>query len=377
MSECVTVMAMKQALLYSVTLAVLCHILLPGQVMGADAAYPVSRYAETPVTSDGMHVVEGTATAPKWAWHARQNVRYQFDFALADRASQYVLDQVFGVGLPLRLELALSFPIGWTVGSKTPAAADEAPRHLAGMAVDGGGIGDLKPMLLFSAFRSEETGLGLLFGVEVGIPTGQNDRVMGEGGVSVDGLMTLALEVLGNRLAFNLAYRYRPEHRLCDDDGLVFEQDDDLVWRVGLRVPQKNDVAWAVEAEGAIDVLTGDGGWPEGPSRGVWLGAGLDFPLGRLHRLGLNIGAGLTGEVTPSFTFGFTLTWNPVLPDEDKDGVSGTSDECPLLKEDHDGFEDDDGCPDLDNDTDGFPDDEDKCPLEPGDDFSDDGCPSE
>ena len=35
------------------------------------------------------------------------------------------------------------------------------------------------------------------------------------------------------------------------------------------------------------------------------------------------------------------------MPDEDRDGIRRTSDRCPSLKEDLDGFEDTDGCPDL------------------------------
>jgi hypothetical protein len=179
--------------------------------------------------------------------------------------------------------------------------------------------------------------------------------------------------VFGSRLALNLVYRYRPEH-VSYIDGDRFEQDDDIVWRVGIRIPKKKDVAWSIEAEGALGILT-DEGWPKARSRPVWLGGGLDFPLGRLHRLGLNLGFGLNGEAAPRLTFGIYLAWQPVLPDEDKDGVTGSADKCQLLKEDWDGFEDDDGCPDLDNDQDSFPDDEDKCPMEPGDDFSEDGCP--
>ena len=335
--------------------------------------FTVSRYGEPPVTPDGAHIIEGTATAPKWAWHARQNLRYQFDFALAHRGSQILLDQIFGLGLPGRLEAALSLPIGWTIGSKAPGVD---PRPLDGMAEDGPGIGDLKPMLLFSAYESQESGLGLLFGAKLGVPTGYHNRLMGEGGFSMDAFTALAVEVFGSRLAVNLLYRLRPEHRFDDGDD-AFEQDDDVVWRVGLRIPQKNDAAWAIEAEGAIGVLTDEGPWASARSRGVLLSAGLDFPLGRLHRLGLNIGAGLTGEAPPSFTVGATLMWQPVLPDEDRDGVTGAADECALLKEDWDGFQDDDGCPDLDNDRDGWPDDEDKCPLTPCDDFSEDGCPSE
>ena len=106
----------------------------------------------------------------------------------------------------------------------------------------------------------------------------------------------------------------------------------------------------------------------------MWLGAGVDFPLGRAYRLGLFAGFGLAGEAAPLFTAGMRFQLNPVLPDEDRDGVGGIADDCPLLKEDRDGFEDRDGCPDLDNDHDGFPDDEDACPIDPAGDFSDDGC---
>jgi hypothetical protein len=87
------------------------------------------------------------------------------------------------------------------------------------------------------------------------------------------------------------------------------------------------------------------------------------------------LGFGVVGEAAPLFSSGLRFIWNPVLPDEDRDGVGGVADECPLLAEDRDGFEDSDGCPDTDNDQDGFPDDEDACPVDPAtDDFSDDGC---
>jgi OOP family OmpA-OmpF porin len=70
----------------------------------------------------------------------------------------------------------------------------------------------------------------------------------------------------------------------------------------------------------------------------------------------------------------------PPPPDEDpdKDGISGTADQCPNDPEDADGFQDDDGCPDGDNDGDGIADGSDQCPgdAEDVDSFKDeDGCP--
>jgi outer membrane protein OmpA-like peptidoglycan-associated protein len=73
------------------------------------------------------------------------------------------------------------------------------------------------------------------------------------------------------------------------------------------------------------------------------------------------------------------ISFSPFIDtDSDKDGVKNKYDECSDLKEDIDGFEDDDGCPDLDNDQDGISDELDICPDEPEDidGFEDlDGCP--
>ncbi len=70
-------------------------------------------------------------------------------------------------------------------------------------------------------------------------------------------------------------------------------------------------------------------------------------------------------------------SWGPTA-DTDGDGIPDRLDQCPILPEDHDGFEDEDGCPDPDNDGDGILDAEDRCPneAEDMDGFEDeDGCP--
>ncbi len=67
-------------------------------------------------------------------------------------------------------------------------------------------------------------------------------------------------------------------------------------------------------------------------------------------------------------------------PDNDRDGIFDGDDACPVDAEDSDGFEDEDGCPDTDNDGDGVVDALDQCPNEPevinGND-DEDGCPDE
>ena len=348
-------------------------ILHSGLAVAQDPRWTVPRFSEPPLAPDGGHVIEGTTTAPLWAWHASTGLRWQYDVGLADRASQARADLVFGLGFPLDLEIAVGFPVGWTVGSKEKAGVEPGPRPLEGMSKDGFGIGDLKVALLWSIRSAGEGGLGVLLGFTGLVPTGDHEKLMGEGAFTAEPFAAFAFQVFGMRLSFNLVYRLRPQHVAIIGDRR-FEQDDDIVWRLALRVPQENDVVWSLESEGAVGILTDDGPWPKRESRPVWLGGGADFPLDRLHRLGMFAGFSPVGEAAPDFSLGIRLTWLPALPDEDGDGVNGASDECPLLKEDTDGFEDGDGCPDYDNDKDGIPDDEDECPDKPGGDFSQNGC---
>jgi len=345
----------------------------PAQAEWRETPWPVTRLAEPPATWDGRHVVEGTSVAEPWGWHARLDASYRYGIALADSASQLRGRAALGVGLPASLGAAISIPFGYTIGSLVYDSDTDLTGRMEGMCCDGGGMGDLQLTFLYSIFDASEGGLGLLFGVKGTVPTGNHDRLLGEGGFTAEPFGVLAFQLLGSRIAFNIAYRARPEHRAFDGEG-IFEQDDDLIWRFGIRIPRKHDVAWSIEAEGALGVLT-DEGWPSSRSRPVWAGGGVDFPLSRLNRLGLLVGAGIVGETAPRVTFGLSFTWLPTLPDEDDDGVAGGADECPLLVEDLDGYEDEDGCPDLDNDRDGFPDDEDQCPQKPAtDDYSEDGC---
>ncbi len=68
----------------------------------------------------------------------------------------------------------------------------------------------------------------------------------------------------------------------------------------------------------------------------------------------------------------------PPTADEDGDRIANATDNCPMVAEDVDGFEDTDGCPDVDNDRDRIADTDDRCPNEGeiynGTDDTD-GCP--
>jgi hypothetical protein len=121
--------------------------------------------------------------------------------------------------------------------------------------------------------------------------------------------------------------------------------------------------------------------------------AGVHVQLDPLLQLGAAVGRGVVdGPGSPAFRAVLTLSYSPRLgmpplpprrvftpgEDSDHDGIPDSSDRCPTMAEDKDGFEDDDGCPDPDNDGDGIPDAQDKCPNAPEDKdgFEDsDGCP--
>jgi hypothetical protein len=364
---------MKLSLKYFVSILI-ALLAFSNKTVLADGAprWTISRFMEPPMAWDGSQVVEGTATAAPWSWHARVSLCSLYGIGLAERSSQTRGNIGFGLGLPWRIEGALAMPVGYTIGLRENSAADGGSR-LNGMGDDGPAVGDLSGALLWSAFDSVDGGFGLLFGLKGTVPTGDHERLMGEGGFTAEPFGVIAFQLLGSRLSLNLGYRIRPEHIAPEREGR-FEQNDDLFWRAGIRIPRKFDIAWSIEAEGAIGMATKEGPWPGVDSRPVWIGAGVDFPASRLNRFGIVIGAGVAGEAAPKFSFGLSYSWLPVLPDEDADGVGGSADRCPLLKEDLDNFEDGDGCPDSDNDRDGFPDDEDRCPTTPAGGFSEDGC---
>mgnify|MGYP006303584779 CR=1 FL=1 len=315
---------------------------------------------EAPHTFGGGHLVESASVIKPFKWHTRACARWMVPAGAARRANQFRLDMGVAIGLPGRLELGLGLPLGITTGNPE------------GLGLSGGGLGDLRTSLHFGAKEAIKGGLKFLVGASLYVPTGNNSRLLGEGEHSFEGFVAMSLNAFGARLCLNLGYLLRPEHRVFWQ-GDSLEQDDDVTWGLGLRVPKDEDIAWSIEVAGSIGVATQEGPWPGRRSRPVWIGGGLDYPLSDRHRLGIS-SAILAGGMGPGFMAAVRVTSIGLSRDRDLDGVRGKKDRCPLLAEDRDGFEDTDGCPDLDNDKDGIPDSEDACPLVKAGDFSDDGC---
>ena len=106
---------------------------------------------------------------------------------------------------------------------------------------------------------------------------------------------------------------------------------------------------------------------------------GIRFRISKSMSMLVSGGGGLVrGVGSPAVRASVSMSWAPDYGDTDNDGIANLSDQCPLLAEDIDGFEDGDGCPDDDNDGDLRADRVDQCPndREDIDGFEDDdGCP--
>ena len=159
-------------------------------------------------------------------------------------------------------------------------------------------------------------------------------------------------------------------------------------WRAAASTP--GEVPEGYDADGKKNQLSGT-------NLTATIGAGVEFFVG--DRFAIDLGARYSFLLQQELdNVGFSAVNGPDYVDAndsmlegtvalmyyfgagdcDEDGIFGSKDKCPRVKEDYDGFEDDDGCPEADNDMDGFLDADDQCPDEAEDfdgDMDEDGCP--
>ena len=147
---------------------------------------------------------------------------------------------------------------------------------------------------------------------------------------------------------------------------------DEFIVRTGGRVGFEEDYNWTMGAGYKLSNI------------GTRMDFGFDFDLRFDYSYKVLFGNISDGPGNHCWELVFMLpdeTPKPIVQgpaDRDKDGIIDLKDKCPDLREDFDGFKDEDGCPDSDNDQDGIADELDKCPnlAEDKDRFEDeDGCP--
>ena len=294
---------------------------------------------------------------------------------------QLNMDLLLAIGFFDRLEVGLDLPVTLAQGSDDLSIVG----HEAGTTL-AGGLGDIRivPKLRILT-RGPAT---LAFAAPLSVPSGNDDRFLGDASVSFSPLIIVSFESQYFDLSLNTGYRIRKDQSVWFDDSQKWVTvDDEIFGSLGLRIPfwkRKLHLLADISASSAVAEQDKE----EVPVE-VLGGLRAYLPFGLTATVGS--GAGVThGTGAPQFRVFWAVGYHypdipeppryapAVDPDPDKDGILGAADKCPGDAEDKDGFQDEDGCPDGDNDGDGIPDGKDKCPDKPEDRNGfqdDDGCP--
>ncbi|MEZ4405383.1 MAG: hypothetical protein R3A52_02650 [Polyangiales bacterium] len=257
--------------------------------------------------------------------------------------------------------------------------------------------------------RAEREGLGLSLNLAGTAPIADATTFATAGAPTVHAFAVLDYRLSLVMAALSIGYRARldgawpSQSAGCNDAspaGCLYDVPlrDQITWGFAIRRPLE---ALLVAILLPISPRLASAGIFSGSYGGTYLtfqgAVDARYPLSRAVTSPLEMGAGVQafiGEFTLSLgaSWGLTdapgnaavraiagLQWAPRFIDDDRDGLRDDPeiDHCPGLREDFDGYQDDDGCPE-DNDTDPIPDDEDRCPFENEDEDGfedDDGCP--
>lgn len=264
--------------------------------------------------------------------------------------------------------VGLTIPVGFVGGDEVDDEGN-AVESVSPMA-----WGDLTLHARGRFYKTNDLAIGA--DLRVGLPTGQfSANYTGEVMPSVSARGVLAWGVGKFRAAAELGFLVRisnSETQFFDDK---FKLGNQVLYGVGAsyEVVENLNVNFELAGRSGFSAAVHDHPVETGLSVSYYFGKGLTASIGA--NAGIVAGVG-----TPQFRGLAGVKYIPAVKDTDGDGVPDEEDKCPLLKEDKDGFKDDDGCPDNDNDGDGFPDAKDKCPnkAEDIDSFQDDdGCPDD
>jgi predicted outer membrane repeat protein len=261
------------------------------------------------------------------------------------------------------------------------------PVHLYGVGPTGSfaAMGDLRLGAVVPAWSPAGTRPGLAIAPSVWVPTGNEERMVGNPGFSGGGVITVAQELGRLGWVVNVgarAGRFEPERNLRAGAGPL----------VGLGLHYAVTNSLTVTGEAATQGTSGFSQWPlelmlssrirlrGGSWAMVGAGAGLNDAVGSsTARVVIGGGFNRRREAPPEVIVQYVEPPIDTTADRDGDGIVDVEDACPDQAETYDGFDDDDGCPELDGDNDGVPFDRDACPEEPiypeQDPRYSDGCP--
>jgi OOP family OmpA-OmpF porin len=236
------------------------------------------------------------------------------------------------------------------------------------------GLGDVMVEGKFRFFGDAASLVALGGAVDVAAPLGhvtaENSYIGNDAPVTVGWRGIVDLQIEDFFTAVNLRGVYRGENTL----GTTTVGPVEFRYAVGLgyqitpifKVMAEGFGTTQFSSQNGTNTLEADGAVVISP-----LATGLDISVGG--------GAGIIeGVGVPLFRVIGGLSFKMEAGDEDGDGIGDNSDKCPSIKEDKDGFQDEDGCAEDDNDRDGIVDAKDKCKEKPEtiNGFEDeDGCP--
>lgn len=303
-------------------------------------------------------------------------------------------DFVLNVGLFDRAALGLVLP--YAIFQSGEEVYGEVGELFTDLNIPSQAIGDLAIVgkaTLIAPTSGDHGGFALAARERFTLPTGDESSFLGEGDVTSE--TRLLAEYTTRALGFyaSAGALFRGEERFACAPPPKVSWQDRCPTRVGQTVPfgfalRLTPRAFGGDVEGKwVTFAELFGQFPVAPIHAfqrnqittLELALGARYAIERDFSLLMTLGTSVvSGLGTPAGRAILSLSWAPRSHDRDHDGVDDDIDQCRLLAEDRDGFDDEDGCPEGDNDQDTVPDQTDQCPRlrEDVDSFQDDdGCP--
>ncbi len=281
--------------------------------------------------------------------------------------------------------------VSWSAWSRARVEL-VVPVHPIGVAAAGAfaGLGDWRFGAVVPVVKANGPVPAIGFAPSVWLPTGSQDKFVGNPGVSAGGVIAVAAEYGRFGWCANVGARVgrmESERNLRAGSGPLmglgahYAVTDALT--VNTTLTSQSSAGWdqwPLEWMSAARVRLRGGVWA---TAGIGLGLNDDVGASAVRAIA---GIGWSRRAPELEVFAvrepLVIEVEPEVDpnaDRDGDGIVDLEDECPDQPETFDTFDDEDGCPELDGDQDGVPFHKDVCPEEPIFEEQDprysDGCP--
>ncbi|MBK9072066.1 MAG: OmpA family protein [Myxococcales bacterium] len=289
---------------------------------------------------------------------------------------------------PVELELGLSVPLLLVNGDRGPddegdpnTPNDDQAFEFAEQGLGNVGV-HLKTRFIKTS-KPPHVGVGLILSAY--LDTASDNIFGGDNQLMPEATLILDKEFGSEgrfRAALTGGFRYRGKVASFTDVGVGGATGTNQTVAVGSEVPYGLGLSYdlSLRKVSLVAEVIGSYGMDAENYKPLEALLALKLYLARNSFFSFGGGRGLrpSDGASPDWRLFVGIVFEPNLGDRDGDGIKDDVDQCPLEKEDFDGFEDADGCPDPDNDKDGILDIDDACPNDPEDfdgNEDTDGCP--